>query len=111
MLRGEIYSINIGKGRGRELSGVHFFVIVTDDFTNSLSWLVSAIPGIDARQKKNGIFVSAAESGLPIDLRFLPNYIRSFDFQRFAKKKALGIVPLAKMEAISIKLKGILEIK
>ena len=111
MLRGEIYSINLGKGRDREFSGVQFVVVVTDNFTNSLSMTVRVVPGVDARERQGGILVNATESGLPHDLRLLPSHIRSIDFGRFAKKKALGTVPTSQMDSLGERLKSLLEIK
>jgi len=112
MLRGEIYSVDLGKGTGREGSGKHFAVVVSDDLSNSLQWMFVIVPGIDAAQSprlRSGVLVPASESGVSVDIRFFPIQIRSVDFGRFSARP-LGVVPPSRMIDLNTALKNQLDL-
>jgi mRNA-degrading endonuclease toxin of MazEF toxin-antitoxin module len=113
MLRGEIHSVDLGKGRGRERIGKHFAVVVSDDFSNSLQWTIVIVPGVDASQSprlRSGILIPASESRAPVDIRFLPIHIRSVDSSRFPSQP-IGLVPSARMVDLDVALKNQLDLR
>jgi len=113
MLRGEIYSVDLGKGRGRERIGKHFAVVVSDDFSNSLQWTIVIVPGVDVShspQLRSGVLILAFESGIPVDIRFFPIHIRSVDFSRFPAQP-IGLVPPARMVDLDAALKNQLDLR
>lgn len=113
MRRGEIYTVDLGPGIGREPHGVCPVVVVSDDFFNSLSWVVVVVPGEDAATsvyRRTGVLVTAAESGLSFDVRFQAGYIRSLDLSRFPAQPD-GAVPANTMTDIDAALRSVLDLR
>ena len=113
MQRGDIYSINLGRGIGRECAGTNHVVVISDSFTISLQWMIVVVPALDASKhprRRYGIRVPAIESGLSTDLLFLPDQIRAVDFSRFPKQ-LLGSISATHLANIASVLKNNLGIK
>ncbi len=104
--------VNLGKGMGREFSGRRYVTVVSDDLTIFVEATIAVVPAIDHSREptqKYGVPVGGVESGLPVDLLFIPTQIRALDFSRF-KKPALGRVPDAQLKIIARELKRTLAI-
>lgn len=89
MQRGEIYSVDLGKGIGREFAGHHFAAVLSDDFSISMQWTVIVVPGFDVSKYpllRHGVLVLATDSGVPVDLLLQATQIRAIDYSRFPKK-------------------------
>lgn len=106
MRRGEIHRIDLGRGRGREFAGPQLAVVVSSDAVIAMQWMIAVVPAIDASisQAKYGVIVPASESGCSMDLRFLPNQLRSVDYGRFTRP-AIGSLPSLRMLELEMKLK------
>jgi mRNA interferase MazF len=109
--RGEIYLVDLGPGVGREASGLHPVVVMSDDvyLTNPLAVVV--VPAVDAANINAavGVLVTAAESGLSSDISVLARQPRTLDPSRFPEHPA-GIVPDKPLQLIADKLKGELDL-
>ncbi len=111
MQRGEIYTVDLSPGNGREFSGPHAVVVLSCDRVIATQWMIVFVPGVELTGilSRYGVVVPAVESGLSVDLRFVPNQIRSLDFHVFLNK-AVGNVPAERMLEIERKLKLELDI-
>jgi mRNA interferase MazF len=103
VLRGEVYEVDFGPGVGREPSGTHPAVIVSNDTLNVAPFALIVVPGVpttpSASHRSIGVEVTAAESGLPRDTTFLCYRISSVDPSR-VKPGLVGALPAARMAAI-----------
>jgi len=103
VLRGEVYEVDFGPGVGREPSGPHPAVIVSNDTLNVAPFALIVVPGIlttsAATHRWIGVEVTAAESGLAADTTFLCYRISSVDPSR-VKPGPLATLPAARMADI-----------
>jgi mRNA interferase MazF len=111
VLRGEIYLVDFGLGVGREYSGTRPAVVVTNDVFNTVPVMVTVVPGEDATTNtaRAGLFVPAVDSGLQMDVQFLPFQIRALDPGRFPAAPS-GILPTTQLSMLTNSLKVMLGI-
>jgi mRNA interferase MazF len=92
--RGEIYFVELGPVRGREIDDKRRPVLVLSiDFLNSKPLVVTVVPGTKAANKpvhfKNAVLVPATgTSGLAYDTIFQCHQLKSLDHSRFTSPAA-----------------------
>ena len=109
--RGEVYEVDFGVGVGREVSGTHPAVVVSDDPYNVGPFSLVVIPSPPLSSlytyRALGVPVTAAESGMPRDAIFLCYLIRAVDPSRVGPNP-VGQLPAARMADIDRILRSIL---
>lgn len=105
MKRGEIYTIDLGPGVGREATGPHPVVVASIDVPNVTPMFVTVVPAVDvsAATAVLGVLVPATESGLSTDVAVLARQPRTLDVSRFPQR-AIGFIPPAGMGRINLAL-------
>ena len=109
ILRGDIFSVILDPTVGKEILKTRPCVIIQNDIGNKYS-PVTIVACITSNLKRAGyptsVFISASETGLPLDSVILLNQIRTVDKVRLKEK--IGKIPPEKMnevdEAIRISL-------
>ncbi|MBN9122796.1 MAG: type II toxin-antitoxin system PemK/MazF family toxin, partial [Planctomycetes bacterium] len=98
----EIYIVDLGPSAGREVSGIRPVVIVSNDVSNWVPWLVNVLPAVDATDvyAKLGVLVPSAESGHTTDIAVLATQPCTLDPSRFTAGP-VGTVPTELMQKIS----------
>ncbi len=87
--RGQIYFVELGPGRGREINDkVRPVLVMSIDLLNSKPLVVMVVPGTKAGNKqghfKNEVVVTAADSnGLAYDTIFQCHQLKALDHSRF----------------------------
>lgn len=103
MLRGDIHEVDFGPGVGREPTGLHPALIVSNDTLNVAPFALIVLPGVPttplSSHRSIGVQVTAAESGLTADTTFLCYRISSVDPSR-VKPGPVGALPPARMADI-----------
>jgi mRNA interferase MazF len=116
--RGEVYYADLRGARGREQRGRRRPVlIVSADAINAQPLVLTVVVGTDAanisRRYTTNVFVSARESGLPLDTVFLCFQIRSLDESRLERDAKgnltpAGVMPPPKMAEVDNALRLVL---
>jgi mRNA interferase MazF len=103
VLRGDIHEVDFGPGVGREPTGLHPALIVSNDTLNVAPFALIVLPGVPttplSSHRSIGVQVTAAESGLTADTTFLCYRISSVDPSR-VKPGPVGALPPARMADI-----------
>ena len=90
--RGEIYFVNLNPTKGREQSGEHPVLVLSNDTINKLPLVVTVVVGTKgekiSRDYPTNVRVSVVESGLPMETVFLCFQLRSLDPGRFPSEPA-----------------------
>src|SRR5262245_39210200 len=106
--RGQIYMVDLKPARGREQKGRRPALVVSADAINRQPLVITVVAGTKAgnvsRDYPTNVRVTAAESGLPMDMVFLCFQIRSLDPGRFPASSA-GSLSARKMADIDQALK------
>ena len=112
MRRGEVYLVDFGRGVGREVTGSHHAVVVSDDTFNANRLTAVVVPGVLTTafaHRALGVQVTTTESGLPADTTFLCFLLRAVDQSR-VKAVPTGQLPAARMDDIARILRVILDL-
>ena len=103
MKQGEVYLVDLGPVAGLELGGQQLIVVVSNDIINASSLPVVVVPALDAADSPPmrvlGVFVSASESSLSVDVVVNCLHVRSLDQGRFPNSP-VGEVPASRLKDI-----------